>query len=364
MDALKNVYSPKFLAGFADQIKTVCNSFPTKNFLTEVQSDGWQELELKQRMRRISNTLQNCLPGPYKDQADILCRVSENLEQAGLSSFPYLCIPDFIEQYGTADLATSLDAMESITRFVSCEFAIRPFLLASPTKVMTRMKAWSKHKHQNVRRFSSEGCRPRLPWGKAIPAFKKDPAPVLPILENLKDDESLFVRKSVANNINDIAKDHPSLVFELIRKWKGKSERTDWILKHGSRTLLRRADPAIYSMFGLSGEHKGKISDLRLSGSKVKPGEAVVLSFALTNEAKTPALFRVEVGVDYVKSKGGVSRKLFKISEKTLEPGKTYAFKRQVAFVDLTTRKHYPGKHNIAVVVNGKELGSKQVVLG
>ena len=363
MDQLKNVYSPAFIHGLADEIVAIVPDFDASGFSNAVQSDGWKQMELKQRMRRISDTLHEYLPGDYQNQVGIISNLSGRLAARNVSSFPYLCLPDFVEKYGTGHFKISLDAIEEITQFVSCEFAIRPFLLADASKVMVRMLRWSKHPHSTVRRFSSEGCRPRLPWGKAIPAFKIDPSPILPILENLKDDQSEFVRKSVANNINDIAKDHPGLVLELIRKWKGKSERTDWILRHGARTLLRKADPGVYSMFGLSGVHQCEVSGLKVSTAKVAAGESVELKFALINKAATPALFRIEIGVDYVKSNGSTSRKLFKISERKFEPGTAYAFSRRISFTDLTTRKHYPGKHQIAVVVNGRELGSRQVTL-
>jgi 3-methyladenine DNA glycosylase AlkC len=363
MDQLKNVYSSFFLEGLAQDIVAIVPTFESAAFVSAVQSNGWKQLELKQRMRRISDSLHKYLPGEYQNQVGIICTLTGQLAKKSSNSFPYLCLPDFVEKYGTGHLKVSLDAIEKITQFISCEFAIRPFLLTDATKVMVRMLRWSKHPHANVRRFSSEGCRPRLPWGKAIPVFKADPSPIIPILDNLKDDPSEFVRKSVANNINDIAKDHPGLVLELIRKWKGKSERTDWILRHGARTLLRRADPEIYSIFGLSGVHDCKVSRMNISDATVKPGNSVTFNFVLTNKAPEATLFRIEIGIDYVKSNGSTSRKLFKISERRFEPAVAYSFARRISFADLTTRKHYPGKHRIAVVVNGIELGSKPVTL-
>ncbi|RYY28110.1 MAG: DNA alkylation repair protein [Chitinophagaceae bacterium] len=363
MDPLKNVYSPAFLQGLANDIVAIVPEFDGAAFVTSVQSGGWIQMELKQRMRQISDKLHDYLPGDYQNQVGIICNLTGRLAANNVSSFAYLCLPDFVGKYGTGHIRLSLDAIEKITQFVSCEFAIRPFLLENAPKVMARMLRWSKHSHAHVRRFASEGCRPRLPWGNAIPAFKNDPAPILPILDNLKDDPSEFVRKSVANNINDIAKDRPDVVLELIRKWKGKSERTDWILRHGARTLLRRADPDIYKMFGLSGMHQCEVSQLSVSTKKVVAGDSVLFRFVLINKAATAALFRIEIGVDYVKSNGSTSRKLFKISERKFEPAIEYTFSRRISFADLTTRKHYPGKHKIAVIVNGRELGSRQVML-
>ena len=126
-----------------------------------------------------------------------------------------------IEVYGLGYPEESLHALEQITRLVSAEFAVRPFILRDPDRTMEYFRRWSLDENATVRRLASEGCRPRLPWAVALPMFKKDPSPLLPILENLKDDASLYVRKSVANNLNDISKDHPDLVLELARVPRG-----------------------------------------------------------------------------------------------------------------------------------------------
>lgn len=361
MEPLKNIYDKQFFKKLTTELEEQIPTFPTAEFLAAIHSNEWQQLALKQRIRQVSTTLGKFLPGDYPAQVKILCNIIDSLKTARVkqNSFPWLIIPDFIEVYGLDDIGTSLKAMEIITAYISCEFAVRPFLLAQPRLVMKKMLSWSKHDHENVRRFSSEGCRPRLPWGKAIPAFKLDPAPILPILENLMQDESEFVRKSVANNINDIAKDHPAIVLDLVKKWKGKSANTDWILKHGARTLLRKADAAIYEQFGLSALHDCEVSHFHLAQKTISLGETVELAFDLKNNAAKKQLFRIELGVYYVKAGGTTSRKLFKVTENTFAPGTIYRFKRKIDFTDLTTRKHYPGKHAVSIVINGTEIEKK-----
>ena len=272
-------------------------------------------------------------------------------------------LPDFIEQYGLNDLQTSLKAMETITQFTSCEFAIRPFLLRYPDEVMAQMLKWSQHSNHSVRRFSSEGCRPRLPWAMAIPQLKKDPSPILPILQNLSADESLFVRKSVANNLNDIAKDNPGVVLQLVKGWKGLSKETDWIIKHGCRTLLKKADKDVYKLFGLNGTANCEVNGLKLQKSKIRIGDRLHFSFDLKTKNKNETKLRIEYAVYYVKANGTQSRKLFKLTEKAYRPGTTYSFSRHQRFQDFTTRKHYPGKHKIGIVVNGQELATKEFML-
>ena len=197
----------------------------------------------------------------------------------------------------------------------------------------------------------------------AIPQLKKDPSSILPILENLKNDESLFVRKSVANNLNDIAKDHPELVVQLVKKWKGTSKETDWIIRHGCRTLLKKADAKVYELFGLNGKPNCEVINLKLSKNKIKIGERLGFSFHLKNTGKKPGKLRLEYAVYYVKANGKQSRKLFKLAENNYQPNNQYSFKKEQRFQDFTTRKHFPGRHKIGIVVNGQELVSKEFML-
>jgi len=362
-EPLKNMYSPTFFEQFTATLKEVLPKFRKQQFLNEIFDTDWELKELKQRMRHISTVLHNHLPGKYKGQVALILELINHLKEKGVKAgFAYIFFPDFIEQYGIDDLETSLKAMETVTQFISCEFAIRPFLLRYPDEVMAQMLKWSKHQHPYVRRFSSEGCRPRLPWAMAIPQLKKDPSAILPILENLKADDSLFVRKSVANNLNDIAKDHPGVVVQLVKEWKGVSKETDWIIKHGCRTLLKTAHSSAYELFGLNESANCAIRNLKLDKTSLEIGDRLEFSFDLKTNGNTSKL-RLEYAVYYAKAAGKQSRKIFQLKEKTFEANKTYPFKKQQRFQDFTTRKHYTGKHRLAVVVNGKELASREFLL-
>ena len=262
-EPLKNIFNPLFFEHFTETIKNRIPDFNDQHFIYRIFDIHWEKRELKQRVRHIATTLKDYLPGNYHEQVKIIISLIDDLKTNGTNGgFEYIFFPDFIEQFGQDDLHASLQAMESITQFISCEFAIRPFLIKYPEQVIQQMIKWSKHPHPHVRRFSSEGCRPRLPWAMAIPQLKKDPSPVLPILNNLRNDPSLFVRKSVANHLNDIAKDHPSIVIEIANKWKGQSKDTDWIIRHGCRTLLKKADANIYSLYDLNPVANCKIAAL------------------------------------------------------------------------------------------------------
>jgi 3-methyladenine DNA glycosylase AlkC len=361
-EPLKNVYDALFLKRFSS-IAAVIPGFDAKGFQAAVFDNTWNVLELKQRMRHLSSVLHSHLPGDYPTQVSSILRMVTVLEERGeKGGLAYMFLPDFIEQYGLHDLKTSLKAMEQLTQFVSCEFAIRPFLLVHPEKVMKQMLAWSRHPHDHVRRFASEGCRPRLPWAMAIPALKKDPAPIFPILENLKKDPSLFVRKSVANNLNDIAKDHPDAVANLAKSWKGKNAQTDWIIRHGCRTLLKKAHSSAYALFELEDAADCRISNLTLSHTHLKTGDRLGFSFSLITGPVSRKL-RLEYAIYYRKANGAQSRKIFQITEKLFQPAQTYVVKKEQRFQDFTTRKHYPGEHKLAIVLNGQEVASSDFML-
>lgn len=363
-EPLKNIYNPNFFEQFTRTVEKVLPQFRKQHFINQVFDAEWGNKELRQRMRHIATTLKDHLPGSYKENIAHIIRIIRQLENNGIKSgFEYMFFPDFIEQYGLNDLNTSLKAMETITQFTSCEFAIRPFLLKYPDEVMKQMLKWSKHSSFHVRRFSSEGCRSRLPWAMAIPHLKKDPSPILPILENLQKDPSLYVRKSVANNLNDIAKDNAEVVIQIARKWKGNCQETDWIIKHGCRTLLKKADKNIYKLFGLTGKTNCAINNLKLDKAKIKNGERLGFSFSLNVVNKKDVKLRIEYMIYFVKANGKQSGKLFKLAENNYKAGNDYLFNRQQNFKDLTTRKHHPGKHKIAIIVNGQELATREFIL-
>jgi len=197
----------------------------------------------------------------------------------------------------------------------------------------------------------------------ALPALKAEPAPILPILEKLKHDSSEFVRRSVANNLNDIAKDNPLVVKEIAEKWMGQSREIDKILKHGCRTLLKKGDKDVLGFFGVADNEYCTVPNLEVPSSPVRIGDYLHFSFSVLNNGKHPASLRIEYEILYAKSGGKTGRKIFKISERTLAPGDGLAFSRRQSFADMTTRKHYAGEHKLSVVINGVAKASKTFVV-
>ncbi|MCL2411404.1 MAG: hypothetical protein FWC97_07150, partial [Treponema sp.] len=213
-----------------------------------------------------------------------------------------------------------------------------------------------KHQHWGVRRLSSEGCRPRLPWAMALPNLKEDPAPIIPILENLKNDISRFVRLSVANNLNDIAKDNPETVIALVKKWQGKSENINWVIKHGCRTLLKQGGAEVMEIFGFDTVKNIVIKDFSIAAQKVKIGESLEFEFKLINNSAKKVKIRLEYGLYYQKANKTLSKKVCKISEKEYAENSITQITRRHSFRVVTTRVLHLGHHRVSVILNGKEF--------
>ena len=356
MGLLKDLYSLSFYKNLADALAFVLPSFNKQHFISQIFTEDFEQKELKARMRHTTLVLHQFMPADFKEAVKTIEKLILRLKNNGIpdDGLAYIFLPDYMEVYGLEEFETAVQAMENITQFVSCEFAVRPFILKFKGKMIGKMRKWSKHENFKVRRLASEGSRPRLPWALAIPFLKRDPASILPILENLKNDPSDWVRRSVANSLNDIAKDHPGLIISLARKWKGISRETDAIIKHGSRTLLKKGHAEILNHYGLDSKHI-QISGFKIKTASVQIGDQLVFSFVVTNKDKKKQTVRLEYGLYYRKANGLWSKKVFKISEKNYQPGAEMMVQRKQSFKKITTRVFYPGKHQLSVIVNGEE---------
>ena len=356
-ELLKNMYNRESLYEVAVAIQSVYNSFKVDEFIKSTMDETWNNLELKARCRKISMSLGMYLPEDYKEALSIL-------EKSVTGFYFAFFFPDFVEVYGQDDINwdLSISALERNTEYWSSEFAVRAFIIKDEERMMAQMRKWSKHKSEHVRRLASEGCRPQLPWGQAISKFKKDPTSVLPILEQLKTDTSTYVQKSVANNLNDISKTHPDLVISIAKDWYGKNKSTNWIVKHGCRTLLKKGNRDVLALFGYDDTTSINLQDFTLETTSISIGEDLTFSFNIL--AKKATKTRLEYGIDYIKSNGKKSRKIFKISEVSLKENEKKSYMKKHSFADVSVRKHYPGIHSIAIIINGIEKDKLDFELG
>jgi len=368
-EPFKNMYNEQFFDRFTKDLKLVIHDFDAHEFVSQIMDEEWKKRELKQRCMHITTILKKFMPADYKDAIAKILELLDHVEKTqpdfskiddtkyGLILEYGMILDNYVEQYGLDDYETSIKAIERITQFTSCEFSTHPFIIKYPDKMMKQMLVWSTHEHWGVRRLASEGCRPRLPWAMALPNLKKDPSPIIPILENLKNDPAKNVRLSVANNLNDIAKDNPELVIDLAKRWKGESEHVDWIIKHGCRTLLKQGNREVMELFGFGCIVENiSIENFQISTPTVKVGDSLQFSFNLLNNNKEKIKIRLEYGIYYQKANGTLTKKVHKISEKEYAANSITRITRKHSFKVVTTRKFHLGLHQVTVIINGNEF--------
>lgn len=335
----------------ADEIRKVYPRFDRERFLALIYDDTWDSLELKGRMRHSSEALGEVLPQDYRKALAILLKVEQHV-----TGFDHLLFADFVERFGVDDFDVSMPALEVFTRS-SAEFAIRPFLRRYPERGFAQMLAWAGHEAEHVRRLASEGCRPRLPWGTALQELKRDPAPILPILERLKDDPSEYVRRSVANNLGDIAKDHPELAVDIGERWMKEDAARAPLVKHALRDLLKKGNRRALHLFGVGEGAAIEVDALSVTPKRVKLGGEATLRVQLHSTKKRAQRLRLEYAIGYARPSGRPGRKVFKIADVALAPGGSLEFTRKLSFIDRTIRTHYAGRHTLTLIVNGQAHG-------
>lgn len=350
------MYSIEVIQTLGKLLHLESEHFQPTTFYRAFESKEWEEAALTQRVTFIVRQLKQHLPPSFNESTAVLLRIHRHFKPGFVPIF----FPEFVSTYGMDHWKISMKALEEFTQTSSAEFAIRPFLLRYPQETLEQLKKWTSHKNPHVRRLASEGARPRLPWGKSLTAFIKDPSPVLPLLEALKQDEALYVRKSVANHLNDISKDHPQLALSIAQSWKNSHVHTDWIVKHAMRTLLKKGSKEALHLFGWG---KTEATDIAFTASStnIAIGQSTHFNCSFRLPKKEEHL-RLEYVVYHQKANGTASPKVFMLREKMFEQG-THTISKKHDFSQRSTRQLYPGKHEIALLINGEEAARLQLNL-
>jgi 3-methyladenine DNA glycosylase AlkC len=347
------LFNQVYSAKLASSLKQVYKSFETERFLSNVLKP-LASLELNERMRHTSAVLKQYLPPDYKKTIAIMREVIPFMP----TGYTALVFPDYVSQFGTHDFKTSLSALHFFTRFGSSEFAIRTFLKLGFDQTIQHLYKWSEDENEHVRRLSSEGSRPRLPWSFKLDAVIQNPKHTQPILENLKQDESLYVRKSVANHINDFSKDSPDFVLKLVKSWDQSHPHTAWIMKRGCRSLFKQGDKKSLAAFNFTKDVQVAVKNFTFTPATVKIGGAITFAFELVSKKKSIQKLMVDYRIHYAKKSGALFPKVFKLKEISLNPGESISISKKQSFQDFTTRKHFPGKHKLEILVNGSVVKS------
>lgn len=316
---LKDFINAELVAQIAGRIVAAHPPFDADAFAAAVVAN-LDELELKARHRLIAAELREFLPADYPEALRILLAMlqDEQVSPSKDAGLRLMAIPAFIEIYGLDHPRESLDAMPAITRVSSCEFAIRPLLVAHPQATLAHLQSWTQHEDEHVRRLVSEGSRPRLPWAPPLRHFIADPAPTLSLLEKLKDDPSLYVRRSVANHLNDISKDHPERVLERMADWhEGASPERSWLIRHALRTLVKRGDQRALAILGF-GAANVELRGLILTPEVLQFGNALEFSCELLNRESGDTRLMIDYVMHFRKANGKTAPKVFKLKQARL----------------------------------------------
>lgn len=371
---MKDIFNEALYRELAAQLSTLSPAFDRKKFLAHALDD-LESREVMARMHRTAEAVAAALPVTYRQQLKVLRALAPLINRG----FVALFLGDFVATYGLApaDLEVSLEALKFFTRFGSSEFAIRPFIERDPQHVISVMRTWATDPDEHVRRLASEGSRPRLPWGKRLAFLVVDPTPTLPILESLRADPALYVRKSVANHLNDIAKDHPDIVLALVATWDKNHAHTAWIIRHALRTLIKSGHPHALAQIGAGTAAKLTGVEFAAEPRALKLGETLTLTATFTSadglapaaslkrpvksSAKPTAATKtqrlvVDYIVHYARAGDTSSKKVFKWTTLDLAPGETTTLTKRQTIRDFSTRKHHAGVHRVELQINGKVL--------
>ncbi len=349
----------------SDRIKQHYPDFKNREF---TKSIDLKSVKFSGRIRLITTALAAYLTDDFAKNCQILLKAlpPEIPEEEAGKTFAkhFIVIPmtEYIAQYGQNRqyIRLALDTLREMTKSFSSESAVRTLILSYPEKTLSYLLDMTKHPNAHVRRWASEGSRPRLPQAIPLKPLMLDPTPILPILEALRDDPHLYVRRSVANSFNDIAKDHPDLVVKIFKKWqKNSTQQRKWVIKHGLRTLLKKGHSGALALQGLTSK-KLSVHRLRVQRS-LTIGDTLEFSFDLDNDGDD-----ADVMVDYViefKKKRGTSEKVFKLKTVSLPADATIKLEGKRHLNHFSTRTMYPGEHRLSIQVNGIRLASKSFLV-
>lgn len=371
MEPFKNLMSPEEVGFIALHLGRHLDGFDQSAFTTPIL-EQLASLELKQRTQLIADGVHHVLPRDPVHRNQVFCAMlhPDQLERAGkpsdadgISGWGLWPLTMVIGQHGLADFDGSLATLKEMTKRGTAEFDVRPFLDTDQARALQIIIPWARDKNIHVRRLASEGTRPRLPWGMQLKQLVKDPKPTMPILTAMRDDPEEYVRRSVANHLNDIAKDHPDFVADIAHDWmKAAPPPRQKLVRHACRTLIKQGHPAALRAFSVF-PPEIKAPQIDISTPKVKLGEKLDFSVILQSSAKTAQKIVIDYVVHFQKANGTQAPKVFKWKQLTLEPDTRLVLARSHAIRPITTRKYYEGAHALSLKINGVDYGSEAFYL-
>ncbi len=371
-EPFKNLLSRDVIEGMANHFKAHSSNFDKKSFIADATQD-LELLELKARTHRITDIMIKYFPIDFEEAGKIMMYslgspLGDNISSSvgdskGITGWAITPLVHYVGLQGHEHFDLSMTLFKAMTKRASSEFGIRFFLLKHPEKTLAVLKNWALDSDQHVRRLVSEGSRPRLPWAMRLPMFIEDPTPVIELLEILKDDQSEYVRRSVANSLNDIAKDNPDIVSEIAERWmaKASNERVK-LVRHACRTLIKNGHKKTLTVLGYkpASIHEAHIEILT---PEVIFGEALEFSLSIDSSSSQEQALLIDYVIHHQKANGKTSPKVFKWRTANLLKNKKLKITKKHPIKKITTRVYYAGLHSVEVMVNGVSMGKSDFQL-
>ncbi len=357
-NAFKHWMNSELLNRMSSAILKVEPRFDDKQF--KRCAKDFENLELKPRVRLISKTLNELLPKDFPRALRILVQSTKAGELKGFDLWPYT---EFVQSYGLEYPEDSLSALYEFTQIFTAEFAIRPFINSKPEQVLHHLLKLTKDPNPHVRRWTSEGSRPRLPWGEKLHVLIKNPELGLKILEQLKYDDELYVRKSIANHLNDISKDHPDLVIKVLKKWKKESppkqrDKINWIAHRALRSLIKAGHPKALSLMGVESKVAIRTEALSLKKKRLQIGERLEFTLPIQSVSSKTQKLIVDYRIHFLKASGKSSPKVFKLKTLELRPKEKILIQKAHHLKEITTMVFRSGTHLVDIQINGQIVAS------
>jgi 3-methyladenine DNA glycosylase AlkC len=361
MEPFKNLLNPALVRASAEWLQGVWPAFDRSRFVRHANR-GLEALEFKARAMQIADALEATLPAHFGNACDVIeAALAPAVEPGttapegapGLTGWIVWPLGEFVARRGLAEPERALVALHALTQRLTAEFAIRTFIVEHPALVFATLQRWTRDPSAHVRRLVSEGSRPRLPWGLRLKAMVADPTPTLPLLAALQDDPSDYVRRSVANHLNDIAKDHPAVVVAWLREHlPGAPVERRALLRHASRTLIKQGHADVLGLWDAATPFDGSVR-LQLTPPRLCVGDSLRLRLSLRSRSTRVQTLLIDYAVLHVKANGRTSAKIFKGWSVTLAPGEIRTLEKTHSMRAVTTRRYHAGRHAIDVRING-----------
>lgn len=370
-EPFKNMLNEDVIINMGDHIGKAWTEFDQNGFVVNA-TENLEFLELKQRSTRITETLHDFLPEDFQHAASIILqslapakgyKIDLHESKEGIIGWAIMPLVDYVGINGRDNFDLSMTLFKELTKRSSSEFGIRYFLKEDPERTLSTLETWLDDPNHHVRRLISEGTRPRLPWGMRLHSFVEDPTPIMSLLEKLKDDDEEYVRRSVANNLNDIAKDHPDLVADIAYRWLENADKNrERLVKHACRTLVKQGHKKTLKALGY-GHPNVELESFKIFTPDVQFGEFVSFEISIKSLSDTNQNLIIDYAIHHRKANGKTSPKVFKWKNINLIPSKVLKAKKNHPIKKITTRTYYAGQHKIEIFINGVSFGIKEFEL-